>query len=106
MAKIKIEINVTEKTTADGRKFLASVGFKKNGEKINVSFTSDCPNKPTKAGKYTITVNPECINESYKKRYPVLWIKYVDKIEEGYSAMSDKRLNHLMETYFTEEENE
>lgn len=74
----RLEIVVTERQTADGRKFNAYHTFSKNGRRTDVKFRQDVQNKPTE--HCFIEVLPENMNLNTSGRFPVLWVKAVEEI--------------------------
>ena len=79
---LKIEISVKTVRYAGEEKeesFLAYKGFTKKGW-IDLKFTKDVENVPTKNG--FIYVENENVNVNRTGRFPVIWVKKIEKFEE------------------------
>lgn len=79
---LKIEISVKTVRFAGEEKeesFLAYKGFTKKGW-IDLKFTKDVKDVPTKNG--FIYVESENVNVNRTGRFPVIWVKKVEKFEE------------------------
>lgn len=75
---MKIEVSVRTITKEDGETFLAFKGLTKKGW-LDLKFTREVKDTPTNYG--FIYVKPENVNVNTKSRFPVIWIKAVEKIE-------------------------
>ena len=79
---LKIEISVKTVRFAGEEKeesFLAYKGFTKKGW-IDLKFTKEVKDVPTKNGY--IYVESENVNVNRTGRFPVIWVKKVEKFEE------------------------
>ena len=76
--KVKI-IEVNDIMTNDGKKFKVYKTVGKGGRKMDVRFTRDCSNVPTKP--CVVVVNEENCDVDTTRQYPILWIKSVERIE-------------------------
>ena len=79
---LKIEVSVKTVKYAGEEKeesFLAYRGFTKKGW-IELKFTKDVDNAPTKNGY--IYVEKENLNVNRTGRFPVIWVKKIEKFEE------------------------
>ena len=79
---LKIEISVKTVRFAGEEKeesFLAYKGFTKKGW-IDLKFTKDVKEVPTKNGY--IYVESDNVNVNRTGRFPVIWVKKVEKFEE------------------------
>lgn len=91
--KFKI-IEVNEITTKDGKKFNAYKTLANGGRKMDVRFVRNSKNIPT--GPCVIVCEEDKCNVDTTRRYPILWIKDVVRIEEF------ERKNNISE-YFDED---
>ena len=79
---LKIEIMGTPVKTEDGTEFIAFKAFTKKG-KMDLKFTQDCKNVPTKSCYIYLDVNDkEAFNVNRKFKFPVIWVNKIVKIEE------------------------
>lgn len=78
--EIRIDVIVKTIDKKDGSgSFLAYKGFTKRG-KLELKFTKECENVPQE--KCTIYVLPENVNINTQCRFPVIWVKKIERIEE------------------------
>lgn len=76
----KLKIRVTEKATADGRKFNTFKTFSKNGRATEVKFRKEVKNVPEK--DCFIVVDVDDMNLNTANEFPVVWIKAIQAIED------------------------
>lgn len=93
----RIEVRVQEKKTAEGRKFLTYSTYSKNGRKTEVKFRKEVPNLPTK--DCFIVVNVDDMNLNTSGRFPVLWVKAIQAVEDYETANAELNKKKLDE-YF------
>ena len=76
---LKIYVKEGEKK-ADGKKFNYYKTTDKQGKLVDVRFTKECRNIPTKTSM--IVVKAENINLDIKREYPCYWVKAIEEIRE------------------------
>lgn len=74
----KIKVIVTERTSADGRKFNSFKTFSKNGRATDLKFRKEVRNVPTE--NCYIVVNVDDMNVNTSGEYPVCWVKAIQEI--------------------------
>ena len=78
--EIRIDVIVRQLERKDGTgSFLTYKGFTKRG-KLDLKFTKECENIPTE--KCTIYCLPENVNVNTQARFPVIWVKKIERIVE------------------------
>ena len=78
--EIRIDVIVRKLERKDGTgSFLTYKGFTKRG-KLDLKFTKECENIPTE--KCTIYCLPENVNVNTQARFPVIWVKKIERIAE------------------------
>ena len=77
----KIEIIKRVVTTKDGKSFDTFKAVQKDGKLIDCKFTRDVKNLPTES--CMMFVEKENINVNRSGKYPVVWVKKVEKYEES-----------------------
>lgn len=78
MYKIKLIVKVG--TKSDGKKFDYYKTSLENGKLMDVRFTKDVKNVPSKT--CFIYVNEKDINLDSKREYPCYWVKHIESVEE------------------------
>lgn len=79
---LKIEIMGTPVKNKEGEEFIAFKAFTKKG-KMDLKFTKDCNLIPEKSCYIYVDKNDkEAININRKFKFPVIWVKKVEKIED------------------------
>lgn len=76
---IKIELRTKTIKTKDGTEFIAFKGFTKKGW-TDLRFTKEVSNPPKTNS--IIFVKEENLNVNQKGRFPVIWVRAIEKIEE------------------------
>lgn len=76
--KFKI-IEINDITTTDGKKFKAYKTLANGGRKMDVRFVRECKNVPTE--NCVIVCDENDCNVDTTRRYPILWVKNVLRIE-------------------------
>lgn len=74
----KIKVIVTERQSADGRKFNVFKTFSKNGRSTDLKFRKEVRNVPTQ--NCYIVVNVDDMNVNTAGEYPVCWVKAIQEI--------------------------
>ena len=78
--EIRIDVIVRKLERKDGSgSFLTYKGFTKRG-KLDLKFTKEVKDVPTKNGY--IYVESENVNVNRTGRFPVIWVKKIEKFEE------------------------
>ena len=83
------EIEYEDKETQKKKKFTVYKAVTKGGKLIDLKFTSNCFNKPTKP--CYILVHPNHWNVQKNLKFPVLWVSEVEEIED-FPASNDSDL--------------
>ncbi len=96
MEQKTLKIKVTERQSADGRKFNTFKTFSKNGRPTEVKFrkevkapTSDC----------SIVVNVDDMSLNTSGEYPVLWVHNIVSVEE-YNTVDVEKNRAKINEYF------
>lgn len=80
MLKIEISVKTVKFAGENGEEsFLAYKGFTKKGW-VDLRFTKEVENVPTKNG-YIYVENENC-NVNKTGRFPIIWVKKIEKFEE------------------------
>ena len=93
----KLKIKVTERQSADGRKFKTFKTFSKNGRATEVKFRKEIKDIPEK--DCYINVNVDDMNLNTAGEYPILWVKAIVSIEDNAEVNADKNREKINE-YF------
>jgi hypothetical protein len=72
------DVKFIDRETNKEKKFNSYKGFKSNGDKIDVKFTTAVSNPPSE--DCVIVFHEDNANISHKRKYPVLWISKVEEI--------------------------
>lgn len=78
--EVRIEVIEVKEIEHEGKKFNAYKTVAKNGKKLDLRFVRGCNNIPTEP--CTIVVKSENANVDTTRRFPILWVKDVEAIEE------------------------
>lgn len=92
-----LKVVVTERKTADGRKFNTFNTFTKNGMRVDLKFRKTVTNVPTE--KCSITVAVENMNYNKSGEFPVLWVSKIESIGEYNTVDSKKQKELINETF-------
>ena len=76
----RFKVIVGSAKTKDNKQFTTFKVITKDNKKIDLHFTKDCKNIPSKTSY--IIVEDKNVNVDNSKLYPVCWVKNVEKIEE------------------------
>jgi len=93
----KIKIFVSERQTAGGKKFNVFKTFTKNGRPLEVKFTSEVKDKPTK--NCVAVVDIEKMNIDNNRQFPCLWVKEVvtyEDLAEASKELNKAKINELL----------
>ena len=77
--EVKFKIIEVKEISVDGKKFNAFKTIANGGKKMDVRFVRTCKNVPTEP--CIIVVAEDMCNVDNTRRYPILWVKDVIRIE-------------------------